>query len=205
MPLSVPRKELKQLTLFMTEIDRRYLAPHTAINTLAPPTREEELDVAAFAVLAHGALENFVEGLSLWAVNRVQANWIRKRASRSTVVLLRGTSPTVDFAKETSTVFNLIRTSIDEAKTAHSSRVEGNNGIALKHLRRLLLPVGIDVPTDPVLVGSLDALIKMRHDWAHQYRHGAKTSKSAADVRKTAQDCVALAEQLCKGALSLRL
>lgn len=205
MPLSVPRKELLALQRFVREIDARYLAPHTQTTTLAPPARAEELDVAAFAVLAHGALENFVEGLALYVVARVQTNWLRNRLSRSTVALLRGASLGSDPASEARSVFDQIRIAIDEAKESHSLRVGKNHGIAIKHLRRLLLPVGVDVPSDPNLVGALDVLVKVRHDWAHQYRYGARTSRSATDVRQTVQDCLVLAERLCQNAVALRL
>ena len=44
----------------------------------------------------------------------------------------------------------------------------------------------------------------MRHEWAHQYRFGAKNVKSALDVKKTVDDCFALAEGVAERAKKVR-
>lgn len=205
MPLSAPKTEYLALRRFSDELEARYIAPHLGTVALGHPTRSEELDVAAFAVLIHGALENFVEGLSLWILSRIEKNWLRNKVSRSTVSLLLNASSSVDHCPDPRTVFDLIREAINAAKSSYASTVERNNGITVKHLRTLLTPLGIDVPTDPLLIGSLDTLVKMRHMWAHQYRFGAKITKSAADAQKTASDCLKLAEEIYKRASALRL
>jgi hypothetical protein len=42
-----------------------FLAQYPPGTGLKQPSRAEELDVAAYLVLVHGALENFVEGLAI--------------------------------------------------------------------------------------------------------------------------------------------
>lgn len=206
MPSSGPRSELRSLRRFIAEVDQRYLAPHIATTSLGAIGRDEELDVAAFAVLTHGAFENFLEGLSVWALHRIEENWVaRRRASRSTSALLLEARVEIDHEKETRSVFDILRESLKNAKALHSKIIEKNHGIATKHLHSLLAPLGIDVPTDPILIGSLNTLVKMRHQWAHQYRFGAKSSKSAADARMTVGDCLSLAERLCSNVVALKL
>jgi hypothetical protein len=205
MAASGPKREFRALAGFTKELVGRYLQPHLGAATLGTPSRKEELDVAAFAVLLHGAMENFAEGLSIWILGKVEKNWLKKRVSRSTVCLLLDAKFPIDHETETRNIFNLIRDALALAKSSHSTVVEKNNGIAVKHLRSLFVPLGVDVPTDPILVGSLDTLVKMRHTWAHQYRFGAKTVRSAVDAEKVADDCLRLAERLANAVAVMKL
>lgn len=200
-----PRAEFKALRRFVTEAEAKFLANHLPSPTLGTPSRDEVLDVAAFVVLAHGAFENFVEGIGLWALECLERSWMtRKRASRSAVSLLLYQQAPGDDGTNTVSVFDNIRMAIAEAKSAASKKIEQNNGIAMRHLRSLFRPLGIDVPEDPSLTGSLDLLIALRHEWAHQYRFGGKVVKFAAEVKKTADECLLLAEKLAEGARLVR-
>lgn len=202
---ATPRQELEALRKFLAEIERQFLSRHLGAPTLTPPSRAEILDVAAYAVLAHGALENFVEGISLWALNRVHANWqTKRRASRSLASLLLYRGEEIPDDEASRSVFDTIRLALDDAKSTYSRYLEQNNGVAMKHLRSLFRPLGIDVPEEPVLVASLEGLVSMRHQWAHQYRFGAKTVRTASDVRATVADCLALAKKLADQASKAR-
>lgn len=192
-----PIAELRNLERFVREVESRYIAPHLSNVTLGAPSRAEVLDVAAFVVLVHGAFENFVEGLGYWLVGRVEHSWLtRRRTSRSTAsLLLHYTGPFVD-PGDTRNVFDNIRISLTTAKTETAKLIGTNNGIAPRHLRAILRPLGVDVPNDPILIASLDMLVSMRHAWAHQYRYGAVVPKSAADAKQTSDDCLQLAQRL---------
>lgn len=188
MPPTPPRTELKSLKRFIKELETRYLTEHLGRRVLGPIKRKEELDVAAFSVLAHGALENFVEGIALWGLTRIEDSWIlRMRASKSTAALMMHTEHKFDHRVDRRSVFDQLRGAIDSAKNVHSGTIEDNNGAEVRHMRTLLAPIGVDVPQDPILTASLDTLVRMRHQWAHQYRFGAKTSKSAKDALTTAR------------------
>jgi hypothetical protein len=63
MKQSGPSVELKALVRSVKEIETRFVVPHIGPPTLKTPSRKEILDVAAYVVLVHGALENFAEGL----------------------------------------------------------------------------------------------------------------------------------------------
>jgi hypothetical protein len=93
---------------------------------------------------------------------------------------------------------------LDEAKTSISRSINDNNGISTRHLRSLFYPLGVDVSEDPVLVGSLDLVIAIRHEWAHRSRFGAKVTKSAKDVHTAVTDCLTLAEKLAKAASTVK-
>ena len=70
-----PRAELLALRRYLTELETHFLARHLSPATLGPPKRAEILDVGAYVVLAHGAMENFIEGLALWVLKRLVDNW----------------------------------------------------------------------------------------------------------------------------------
>jgi hypothetical protein len=197
-----PIVELKALERSVKEIETRFLTPHLGPPTLTAPGRKEILDVAAYVVLVHGALENFAEGLALWALGKSVANWTnRKKTTRSTAsLLLYQTAPTDDGLS----VFDNIRTALDEAKTRMSKVINDNHGIAPDNLRTLFMPLGVNVPADPVLSASLELLVTMRHHWAHQDRRRAKVVRSARDAQTTVADCLVLAKKLSNEVASAR-
>lgn len=199
-----PQIELASLLRTIKEVEHRFLAAHVSTATLGAPSRAEILDVAAYVVLVHGALENFVEGLALWVLTRSVENWVKKkRTTRCTASLLLYEKIPDDDGPIPS-VFDNLRLSLDAAKDRLSKEIRENNGVATQHLRTLFLPLGVNVPSDPILIGSLDLLVKLRHQWAHQYRHGAHVIKSAKDVQTTVSDCISLAKKLSSEAAALK-
>jgi hypothetical protein len=204
---SGPKGEVQALRRFIERIEKHFLTSHLSSVALGPPKQQEVLDVAAYAVLAHGALENFVEGLGLWTLERLERTWIhRRRATGSTasILLYRDAPPLSLDMTPGVLVFDNVRTALQGAKSETSKRIEQNQGISLRHLRALFRPLGIDVPEDPLLAASLDSLVSLRHQWAHQYRFGAKVIKSAKDVQKIVGDCLVLADKLANGAVAAR-
>src|ERR1022692_2076886 len=126
MKRSGPNNELKALVRSVKEIETRFLVPHLGPPTLSIPSRKEVLDVAAYVVLVHGALEDFAEGLALWVLGRSVANWTkRKKTSRSTVSLLLYQKVPPDDVPSVS-VFDNIRTALDDAKVRMSKVVNDN-------------------------------------------------------------------------------
>jgi hypothetical protein len=191
-----PRIELKALTRSVKEVEDRFLQPHLASTALGPPSQQEILDVAAYVVLVHGALEAFAEALAQWLLGRSVNSWTyKKRTTRCTTsLLLYQKAPPTDASPKS--VFDNIRTALDEAKTKVSRDIYENHGITLDHMRALFMPLGVDVPSDPILVASLDLLVSMRHQWAHHDHRRAKVLKSAKDAQITVSDCVSLAQKL---------
>jgi hypothetical protein len=200
-----PRVELRRLKAFVAEVENRFIAKYLGVQSLTPPSREEELDAAAYVVLVHGGFENFVEGLSLWLAGRIERSWVyQRRATRCTASLLLYHPMPRDDAETSLSVFDNIRRSVMAGRASVSQAIADNNGVAPAHLRRLFRPLGIDVPSDPGLTASLDRLVAMRHAWAHQYRFGARVSRSATDAKVVSDDCLTFAARLAVGARRAR-
>jgi hypothetical protein len=197
-----PKAELLALRRYLTELETHFLGRHLSPATLAPPDRAEILDVGAYVVLAHGAMENFIEGLALWVLNRLVSNWTTsQRATRCTASILLYQEPG---RIEAATVYDNIRDALTVANKSLSHAIQENNGISPRHLKSLFHPLGVNVPDDPVLAGSLDMVVAMRHHWAHQYRYGATVAKSAQDARTAVADCLEFAKRLSEAAASAR-
>jgi len=199
-----PNIELKALERSVKEVEARFLTPHLGPPTLTAPNRNEILDVAAYVVLVHGALENFVEGLAQWVLDKSVTNWTnQKKTTRSTIsLLLHHKVPPDDIS--TLSVFDNIRKALDDAKERMSKVIHDNHGIALDNLRTLFMPLGVNLPTDTVLIASLTLLITIRHQWAHQDRRITKVFKSASDMQTTVSDCLKLAKKLSDDVASIR-
>jgi hypothetical protein len=197
-----PRVEFAALVRTLVELEERFLRAHLGPPTLAPPSRAEVLDVAAYVVLAHGALENFVEGLALWVLGRAVSNWTKKRRTTRCTASLLLYQDVPDASQ--STVFDNIRTALDRAKSALSKSIEGNHGVTPRHLQELFSPLGVTVPNDPVLTGSLELIVSIRHQWAHRYRYSPQLTRSAADVKVAVGDCLAFAQKLANDVTALR-
>ena len=200
-----PRDELRELKKYVAELERHFLQAYLSSQPLGQPTRSEILGVGAYVVLAHGAFENFIEGIALWLVDRIETQWkLRKRANRCTSsLLLFQSAAELDGDKHVTTYDNL-RVALESAKTIHSKAVRDNNGITLSHVRELFYPLGVDVPNDLTLTASLEKLVSMRHEWAHQYRYGAKVARSARDAKIAVDDCLIFANRLSSEASTVR-
>jgi hypothetical protein len=196
---------LSALKRYATELEVHFLSGFLTAPTLAAPSRKEALQVGAYIVLVHGAMENFIEGLALWILARIDDRWTNaKRANRCAAsLLLYHPAPIVDGATQV-TIYDNLRESIASANQTHSNAIYNNHGISLSHVRELFYPLGVDVPNDPTFTASLDMVISMRHHWAHQYRFGAKVVKSAQDAKTAVADCLNFAEQLSSAVASVR-
>lgn len=199
-----PAAELRQLTRFRKLAETQFLSAHLSSTTLAPPSEAEELAVAAFVVLLHGAFENFVEGLCLYLLNRAEHSWtFKKRLSAASATMLLSLDPPAPVIS-LPIVYDRIRRALSEAKVQHSRIIARNHGIAPADLSSLLEPVGLVLTTDAVKISSLELIVSLRHQWAHQYRFAAKKTKSATDIITAADDCIAIAQELASSATALR-
>ena len=119
-----PKAELAALRRLVKDLDNHFVLFHLGPPSLLPPSNDEILDVAAYVVLVHGALENFIEGLALWVVGRSVANWTKqKRITRCTASLLLSQAIPNDDGRMPS-VFDNIRMALELAK----NRISKNCG-----------------------------------------------------------------------------
>jgi hypothetical protein len=137
-----PSIELKALTRSVKEVENRFLGPHLETTTLAAPKEQEILDVAAYVVLVHGALEGFAESLAHWLLKRAVSNWTaKKKTTRCTASLLLYQRPPAEDTLGCS-VFDNIRLALDESKRRMSLDIHDNHGVTLKHLRAPIYAAG---------------------------------------------------------------
>ena len=131
-------------------------------------------------------------GLALWVLGKSVANWT-KRKKQHVCSSIRNRLPMMLRPYLCSTTLGLHSTT---QKTRMFKVVNDNHGTTLDHLRTLFTPLGVNVPADPVLTASLELLVMMRHQRAHQNRRRTKVVKSAKDAQTTVSDCLLLARKL---------
>jgi hypothetical protein len=176
-----PKAELIALRRYLKELEVHFLSGHLTATALGPPNRAEILDVGAFVVLAHGAMENFVEGVALWVLTKLVFNWTTtQRAIRCTASILLYQQPG---KVEAGTVYDTLREALNLANKSASHTIQENNGISPQHLRVLFHPLGVNVPDEPILAGSLEMVVALRHHWApiSLRRHGDKVGSRRKD------------------------
>lgn len=155
------------------ELGIKYIDNHR--NPLENP-KDYKLDVHSYCILCHAAFEEFLEDITLYSVERIdkEFNSRNRRISFATVCLFHfdehpfGLS---DNNKWNSNSLNDYLTSrLKERKSELSNyATKENHGIDVKYLRKLLLPIGIDVPRNVRELASLDILKNIRGTYAHSY------------------------------------
>lgn len=169
---------------------------------------EFEHDIKAYCVLAHAVFEEFAEEISLAGMEESKKAWLRKQPIRGTFALLSAYGFQVDIKEkedeEQENLFDQIRKGLDESKAKHSSALSNNHGFSLKYLRKILTPIGIDIPNEVKLLASLRDLADARGSYAHSQAQRAlygqwkqaKRPMTPEQARATVSDCVELCEKL---------
>lgn len=169
-----------------------------------------QYDVKAYCVLAHAAFEEYVEDLSLIALEEARQGWLKKEFSAATVSLLMFYKASLEAIENEDEpqerVFDIVRMGIDDCAKKHSQALSQNHGFSLKYLRRMLIPVGIDVPSSVKLTASLGELAEARGSYAHtraaraHYGQWKRASRpmSPEKAKETVEDCLALCCEIGK-------
>lgn len=198
------KAHLDQLEIYLLSLEEKYITPHN--DPLQTPA-DYQLDVRSFCVLAHAAFEEFLENLSLYVLNEIESNFTNhQRISYSSLCLLhfKGIDKDVDSDnwKDEDRLFDRLKGQIYSIKSSFSKYImEGNHGIRLKYLKKLLIPLGIDLPSEIQILSSLENLANYRGAYAHtSYRKNLVVSPE--DAWKCVQDvyqmCVNLTEKARK-------
>ena len=180
-------------------LERRFIEPHR--NASAPSSPEEyDLDVRAYCVLSYAALEQYVEDVCLLLMIDAVDGWLTtKSATNSLLALLTFRVPQlhaeVDEKQPEKSFFTYIRNASDEAKKHFSKYLyEDNHGVSTKHLRQMLLSVGMNVPDNARWLGSLNQLAKQRGVQAH--RRDVEKVPAPEDAALWVKDCLELCTQI---------
>ena len=164
------RSHIDNLELYLLTISEKFIDSHK--DPLEPPDKYK-LDVRSFCVLAHAAFEEFLEQLSLYLLNEIETNFVNNlRISYSSLCLLhfKGTDkdPDDDTWTDDDKLYDRLRIQLNEIKSNYSNYIiENNHGINLKYLKKLLIPLGIDLPSNVRDITALQNLAKYRGAYAH--------------------------------------
>jgi hypothetical protein len=99
-----------------------------------------------------------------------------------------------DEAAREKKVFDYLKPIFDEAKDKFSKEVAKNNGASVKYLRKLMIPVAIDIKDD-VKLASLKQLAKERGDFAHRQRL-IRRVLGPEDAKNTVKDCLEVCDDI---------
>lgn len=160
----------KELQETVASLETKFIQIHIPTKPDITPV-DYSLDVKAYCVLSHAALEDFFEKISLLLMEHLNLALYdkRRRIDRGLLIFLKTYGSEIKIEDETRTTFEYLRESLDKAKRSFSDYVHNNHGIsAKKYLAQLMVPVGIDVPQDPNLLNSLDQLAQERGQYAHK-------------------------------------
>jgi hypothetical protein len=192
-----PALGLRRLRHSFAELEKRFLLPHLTDMQLVAPGIGETLDVNAFAVMAHGALEGFCENVALWVLHKACDAWcLRKRMTPSLAcLLLVAGDPSMECNSQEG-AYDRIRRSLNDIRQTVSRSVNENTGVDIAHLRKLFYPLGVDIPEVPPCMSALAKLVTLRHEVAHRNRHAASVRRTAMEVKEYGERCLELAKAI---------
>ncbi|WP_212612235.1 HEPN domain-containing protein [Ectopseudomonas oleovorans] len=205
---------LDELKAEIIKLGDKFLLPWLPAKPEHQPEQFEH-DVKAYCVLTHAIFEEFVEELSLMAMEEAIEAWKKKNPTKGTISLLCSYGACLSIPEkdeeDQEDVFTQIRKELDETKSKHSNVLSNNHGFSLKYLRKILTPVGVDIPTDIVLLESLKNLAEARGSFAHTQAQKAQYGKwkqakkpmTPEQARVAVNDCIDLCQKLVDRAVVL--
>lgn len=163
----------KDLENHILELGIKYIELHN--DPLENPN-DYKLDVNSFCILCHAAFEEFLEDVTLYSIDCIEREFNSKirKISYATICLLHFDEHplglTEDQKWESNYLNDYLSKRLEERKSELSKyAIKENHGIDIKYLRKLLLPIGIDVPRDLKELGSLNTLKNIRGTYAHSF------------------------------------
>ena len=137
-------------------------------NPTAKPD-EYELQVKAYCVLCHAALEEYFEGIAREVMNQYLKEWAGSG---------KYTDPLIAFVSYHGEKF--------------LDNVDKNQGASIKYLKKLLEPISIEI-TEHIKLSSLSTLASKRGEYAHKRGKRVLAPESARDY---VCDCLELCEDV---------
>lgn len=198
-------KRYDKLEWHILELMCRYIDNH--LDTMQGPD-EYNLDVHSFCILCHAAFEEYMEDITLYSIERIDKEFNSKyrKFSYATLCLLHFDEHELTLNKEdkwNGTLNDYLKERISARKAELSKyATQENHGIDVKYLRKLLVPVGIDVPKDPKYLTSLENLKNVRGAYAHSY---ARSNRPMApeDAMNTVLDVLEMIQKIKDKAINM--
>lgn len=181
----------------------RFIRPFSNRSRIVSPS-DYELDVEAFCVLSHAALEQLFEEVTITLLDYQVGEYVmHRRLSSELIMLLLYHGRNAVFEKKYNDVeirsFDLIRDSLEAAKRDFSLAVSNNNGLHFLHLIRLLAPAAIDIQLSADERYAIDQLKIARGDYAHR-GIAARVIPSPEEVLNYVYRTLAVARRVCESA-----
>jgi len=153
---------------------KKFITPYVPANPMVGPD-VYELDVKAYCVLSHAAIEEYLEETALSLLSESIDGWnLRQKMNRTLIALVAYYGAKSDLEEDrhldTTKCFDRIRKLLQTLKQRYSTEINQNHGIAIKFLRRILYPVAVDITSDPNQVDALEKLAAERGSYAHKHR-----------------------------------
>ena len=198
-------KRYDQLELHILELMYRYIDTH---NDPMQGPDDYNLDVHSFCILCHAAFEEYIEDITLYSIERIDKEFNSKirKISYATLCFLHFDEHELTLNNDDKwsvTLNDYLKARISARKTELSKyATQENHGIDVKYLRKLLVPVGIDVPQNAKYLTSLESLKNIRGAYAHSY---ARNNKPMApeDARSIAFDVLEMIQKIKNKAINM--
>lgn len=167
---SLPDQKLDLLRAQLLAYKLKFIDP---VGPVDPP-QVWEFDVRSYVVLAHAAFEEFYEELALAMLDGIKAGWdTGKKFTVASGLLISAYGSRPSFSKSNGSNEKAIHEYVDEAIKAAERKLKilcskDNHGAAPKHVRTLLIPVGLNFTPTLGLKNSLVKLAETRGAFAHK-------------------------------------
>lgn len=186
----------------LLDIEIKYICPLEKKLLL---DKADELDLRSYCVLSHAAFEEFAENMSLKVLDEITKNFANtKQISVGLIMLLhiKGSPEDID---KIDLLYDYILEKLKDIKSSFSKEIATNNhGVSLKYLKRMFIPIGIDIPNNSRLISSLDQLAKYRGDFAHKFSSKKiKTIPSPLDLVSYVSDITEMMGEIVRRVKSM--
>lgn len=198
----------------LVELRARFLSRFLPARPEDGPA-EFEYDVKSFSLLSHAAFEEYVEAVSEAMMQKIEEDLLSRKTTLSTTCFLTAYGIKLELPNdddiEDQSCFEHIRSAMQTAKERHSLVLKDNHGFSSKYLRKLLIPVGINVPKGPQMA-SVKKLAEARGSFAHTmaklahygpYKR-AKRPLTPEEAAEAADDCKLICNELRDRAKAVR-
>ncbi len=194
-------QSLVDLKANISQIQNQFLNRHLADPLVTD--NEYRLDINAFCVLSHAYFEQYFEEISLNVCESiVDAYKHYKKVSIGTLMLMHLIStskfPYKDGDTSLVNIDDYVIQDLNLSKVKLNKSLKGNHGASLKYLKNILIPVGVDVPSHPIYMDSLNKLVSERGVFAHGNKQDGTIRRpySPSQANSIINDCLELAEEI---------
>lgn len=194
-------QSLTDLKTNITQIKQQFIDRHLADPLVTDNVYR--LDINAFCVLSHAYFEQYFEEISsIVSESIVDTYKNHKKVSIGTLMLMHSISITKFPYKSDDVslknIYDYVNQDLHKSIATLKESLKGNHGASLKYLKNILIPVGIDVPSDPIYMDSLQKLVTERGVFAHGNKQDGTIRRpyTPSQANSIVDDCINLAVEI---------